>query len=303
MALTNKKSFSSLLKSTRGDRLFILVVYLIVTALLIVSFYPVYYVLVASFSDYITANSGDILLYPKGFHLIGYTGILKLTKLWIGYYNTIIYVIFGTAFGLACVIMAGYGLSRKDLPGRNIIMLLMIFTMFFSGGMIPTYLAVKNLGLLNTRAVLILLGSVSVYNIILTRTFFSVNLPNELREATVIDGCGNFRFFIQFAIPLSKAIIAVITLYIAIYHWNAYFNALLYITDRNKLPLQVILRELLTSRITESSGNVEINEESMIMLQVIKYSMIVVSVLPVMCLYPFVQKYFIKGVMIGSIKG
>ncbi|MCL2833381.1 MAG: carbohydrate ABC transporter permease [Treponema sp.] len=301
--MNNKKSFFSWFKYSSGDRIFTIFVYFIITVLFLVSFYPVYYVLIASFSDYVAANSGNMLLIPSGFHLVGYTGILQLQKIWIGYGNTLIYVLFGTIFGLACSMMAGYGLSRKDLPARNIIMLLMIFTMFFSGGMIPTYITVKNFGLLNTRLVLIIMGSVSVYNIILIRTFFSVSIPNELREATVIDGCGNFRFFIQFALPLSTAIVAVITLYIAIYHWNAYFNALLYITDRNKLPLQVILRELLTSRLNEPSANTEMNEDSMIMLQVIKYSVIVVSIAPIMCLYPFVQKYFIKGVMIGSIKG
>jgi len=303
MALNSKKSFVSWLKHSSGDRIFTLVVYLIITILFLISFYPVYYVLIASFSDYVAANSGNMLLIPSGFHIVGYTGILQLQKIWIGYGNTLIYVVFGTLFGLACSMMAGYGLSRGDLPGRNIIMLLMIFTMFFSGGMIPTYITVKNFGLLNTRLVLIIMGSVSVYNIILIRTFFSVNIPNELREATVIDGCGNFRFFMQFALPLSTAIVAVITLYIAIYHWNAYFNALLYITDRNKLPLQVILRELLTSRLNEPAPGTEMNEDSMIMLQVIKYSVIVVSIAPIMCLYPFVQKYFVKGVMIGSIKG
>ena len=303
MAGSLTKKWSKYLKYSRSDKLFIIVVYLIMTICLIITFYPVYYVFVASVSDNVAANSGEALLYPKGFHLAGYSRMLQMEKIWIGYMNTIIYVVFGTIFGLTCVIMAGYGLSRKDLPGRNVIMLLMVFTMFFSGGMIPTYITVRNFGLLNTRMILILLGSVSVYNIILTRTFFSVNIPNELREATVIDGCGNFRFFIQFAIPLSQAIIAVIALFIAIGHWNAYFNALLYITDRNKLPLQVIIRELLTSRLTDFTGDPGFSEESQLMLQVIRYSVIVISVVPVLCFYPFIQKYFVKGVMIGSIKG
>jgi len=297
------KSWKLWNKNSRGDRLFIITVYTLLTCLLMISFYPVYYVFVASFSNNVHANSGEILFYPIGFHTAGYTGILQMGKIWTGYMNTIIYCIFGTLFGLFCCIPAGYSLSRRDLPGRNVIMALFVFTMFFSGGMIPTYLTVRNLGLVNTRLVLIILGSVSIYNIILIRTFFSVNIPNELREATVIDGCGNFRFFISFAIPLSKAIIAVITLYVAVHHWNAYFNALLYITDRNKYPLQVILRELLVSRLMEFTGNVILAEDNMQMLQVIRYSVIVVSVVPVMCLYPFVQKYFVKGVMIGSIKG
>ena len=303
MAQGRKKSRQLWNRDYISERLFILIVYLILTFLLIITFYPVYYVFVASFSDNVSANSGRVLFYPQGFHLAGYTGILQMQRIWTGYQNTIIYVVFGTLFGLVCCIPAGYSLSRRDLPARNIIMALFVFTMFFSGGMIPTYLTVRNLRLLNSRLVLIIMGSVSIYNIILTRTFFTMNIPHELREATVIDGCGNFRFFIQFAVPLSKAIITVITLYVAVYHWNAYFNALLFITDRTKHPLQVILRELLTSRLTEFTGNIVLAEDNQQMLQVIRYSVIVVSVVPIMCLYPFVQKYFIKGVMIGSIKG
>jgi putative aldouronate transport system permease protein len=272
---------------------------------LIVALYPVYFVLIASFSDPIYANSGTFLLLPKGIHFAGYSGLLKLNDIWSGYFNTIIYTALGTILGLVCSLPAGYSLSRPDLPGRNIIMMLMVFTMFFSGGMIPTYLIVQSLGLINTRMVLIIIGAVSVYNIILIRTFFSSTLPRELLEAAVIEGCGNFRFFIRIALPLSKAIIAVIALYLAVGYWNSYFNALLYITDRTKTPLQVVIRELLNSQMIDRGGGVIDNDnaEMQKMILVVRYSVIVISTLPIMCFYPFVQKYFVKGVMIGSLKG
>jgi putative aldouronate transport system permease protein len=289
-----------------GDKTFTAVVYVILTFCLIITLYPVYFVIIASFSEVGAVNSGRMLLWPKGFHLNGYTNVFSIRRIWIGYANTIVYTVFGTLFGLACSLLAGYGLSRKDIPGRNVIMMLMVFTMFFSGGMIPSYINIKNLHLLNTRLVLILTGSISVYNIILIRTFFANTIPAELYEAAIIDGCGNGRFFILIVLPLSKAIMAVIALYIAIGHWNAYFNALLYITDRNKMPLQIVLRELLaqTEMLHEMIGtDIDAMFEAEKNLQVIRYSLIVVSTLPVMCLYPFVQKHFVKGVMIGSIKG
>jgi len=214
------------------------------------------------------------------------------------------YTVGGTVLGLICSLTAGYSLSRKDLPFRNLIMMLLVFTMYFHGGMIPTYLVVKNLGLINTRAVLIILGSVSVYNIILIRTFFQSNLPDELHEAATIDGCGNFRFFVQFALPLSKAIIAVIALYLAVGYWNSYYNALVYTTNNNLKPLQLFIREMLMqSNSTPDFADAELAAQHMLMLQVIKYAVIVVATVPIMCVYPFLQKYFVQGVMIGSVKG
>jgi putative aldouronate transport system permease protein len=301
---TKKQSRYKLIAS---DRLFAFTVYLVLLFSLIVTLYPIYFVLIASVSNVIYVNSGEFLLFPKGLHFTGYSGVFNMRQIWIGYMNTVVYTAFGTLFGLCLSIPAGYALSRTDLPGRKYIMLIMIFTMFFNGGMIPTYINMKNLGLLNTRLVLIISGTISVYNIILIRTFFANTIPGELYEAATIDGSGNFRFFIQIVLPLSKAIIAVIGLYIAVSQWNAYFKALLYITDRNKMPLQVIIRELLvqSNMLWEiQGGNVDsIILESQHMLEVIRYSLIVVSTLPVMCFYPFIQKYFVRGVMIGSIKG
>ena len=194
--------------------------------------------------------------------------------------------------------------GRRDLPGRNWIMLVFTFTMYFSGGMIPSYLVINKLNLVNTRLILIILGSVSVYNMILIRTFFSSSIPDEMREAAFIDGCSNTRFFVQFALPLSKAIIAVIALYIAVAHWNNYYNALVYTTDRHIQPLQLYLRRLLLVSIdNESTDNPEEQMKFIQLVQVVRYAVIVMSTLPIMCLYPFLQKYFVQGVMIGSLKG
>ena len=209
------------------DRAFVFVNYILLITVFIIVAYPVYFVIVASVSDSLYVNSGDLLLYPKGFHLTGYKYVLKEKRIWIGYFNTIIYTVGGTLLGTFCSLLAGYSLSQKTLPGRNIIMALMVFTMYFGGGLIPFYIVVKSLNLLNTRLVMIILGSISVYNIILIRTFFMSTIPSELKDAAFIDGCGLGKFFFTIALPLSKAIIAVISLYLAVGYWNSYFNALI----------------------------------------------------------------------------
>ena len=288
---------------SRGDRITDIVSYILLSIVLLLCLYPVYFVIVASFSHPTAVNSGRMLLWPEGFNLDGYEYVFNDQRIWRGYGNTIIYVVFGTLLGLFACLTGGYALSRKDLPGRKIIMGLYVFTMYFSGGLIPGYLVVKSLGLLNTRAILVILGSVSVYNIILIRTFFQSNLPEELRESAFIDGCGNLRFFVQFALPLSKAIIAVIALYLAVGYWNSYFNALIYATDSHKHPLQLVLRQMLLTDTGSEVGDPEGAAELGRIMQVIKYAIIVVSTLPVMCVYPFLQKYFVQGVMIGSLKG
>ena len=228
------------------------------------------------------------------------------SKVWTGYLNTIIYTVGGTVFGTIVTVLAGYSLSRRDLVGRDIIMKLMVFTMYFSGGTIPLYLVVQKLGLLNTRTVLIILGSVSVYNIIIVRSFMVSTIPDELHDAATIDGCGNGHFIARIVLPLSKAVIAVMVLYIAVAHWNSYFNALMYVTDSSKMPLQLYLREILvlsSSLANSFDVDPELQEKMQHMSMIIKYSMIVVSTGPILCVYPFIQKYFVKGVMIGSVKG
>ncbi len=300
-AIVKKKRHS---RETVQDRILDILFYLIVGIFMLCCFYPVYFVILASFSSSTAVNSGAMLLWPVDFHLTGYEFVFSDARIITGYTNTIMYTVCGTVIGLIFSLMAGYSLSRKDLPFRNAIMMVMVFTMYFHGGMIPTYLVIKNLGLINTRAVLIILGCVSVYNIILIRTFFQSNLPDELYEAAIIDGCGNMRFFLQFALPLSKAIIAVIALYLAVGYWNSYYNALVYTNQNDLKPLQLFIREMLMqSNSTPDFADAELAAQHMLMLQVIKYAVIVVATVPIMCVYPFLQKYFVQGVMIGSVKG
>lgn len=286
-----------------SEKIFELILRIILVVVVILCAYPVYFVVVASVSDSTVVNSGALLFWPEGFHLTGYQYALHDNKILTGYTNTIIYTLCGTGLGLFVSLLAGYSLSRNDLPGRKLIMGMMLVTMYFSGGLIPTYLVVKKLGLLDSRMIIILLGSVSVYNIILIRTFFSSNLPSELQEAAFIDGCSNTRFFFQFALPLSKAIIAVIALYLAVGYWNGYFNAMIYLTDRTKMPLQIFLREMLLIDTQTDVMDGELAGQMNQLKSVIKYAVIVLTSLPIMCLYPFLQKYFVHGVMVGSLKG
>lgn len=294
-------------KLSRDDLIYEIFTKLFLVIVMVLILYPLYFVLVASFSDPIYVNSGEMLFWPKGFTLLGYQRVFKDSRIWIGYRNTIIYTVLGTGLGLAATTMAAYSLSRKDLPGRKIIMFLFIFTMYFQGGMIPYYLVVKGLGLVNSRILMILSGAVSVYNIIITRSFLEANIPGELKDAASIDGCGNVRFFVQMVLPLSKAVIAVIALYLAVSYWNSYFNAMIFLTDTNKYPLQLFLRQILLTVSESVSVDSGLDPTALIQLQqmgqVIKYGVIVVSTVPIICVYPFIQKYFVKGVMIGSVKG
>ena len=287
----------------RQDRILNVFLYVFLAIFLILCAYPVYFVLIASFSNATVVNSGKLMLWPEGFHLLGYKFVFSDVRILIGYKNTLIYTVGGTVLGLFVSLLAGYSLSRSDLPGRKVLMALMVFTMYFGGGLIPTYITIKNMGLVDTRALMIILGSVSVYNIILIRTFFQSNLPTELQEAAFIDGCTNTRFFFQFALPLSSAIIAVIALYLAVGYWNSYFNALIYINSNAKKPLTLFIRELLLSQETNDVADGELASDFKRMAQVVKYAVIVVATAPIMCMYPFLQKYFVKGVMIGSLKG
>ena len=293
-------------KESWDDIIFDLICNVLVLIVVIAIAYPIYFVVIASISDPKYVNFGDPLLYPKGFTLDGYREVFKNREIWIGYANTIYYTVFGTLIALVCTMLGGYALSRRDLPGRGIIMIFFTFTMYFGGGMIPTYYVVKNLGLLNTRTCIIIMGAVSVYNMIVVRSFMQSNIPEELREAALIDGCGNGYFFTKIVLPLSKAIIAVIVLYDAVGMWNSYFSAMIYLQDKNMHPLQLILRRLLiTTQAMASDTTIDADAaaEMLDLVQNIKYSIIVVATAPILCVYPFIQKYFVKGVMIGSIKG
>ena len=305
------KAGSTKIKETTQDRIFSMITLILIMAIIIIVAYPLYFVLVASVSSPAVVNSGDLLLYPKGFSLIGYNNILGNTKLWAGYANTLFYTVMGTLVGVSITILAGYAFSRSDLPGRNLLMGIFVFTMYFSGGLVPLYLVVKQLNLINTRTIIILLGSVSVYNIIIARSFFVSSIPKELQEAAFVDGCTNHRFFFEIVVPISKPIIAVITLYCAIAYWNSFFNAMIYLNDTDKYPLQLVLREILLSfqmmQQQAANGGGVVDAETLAemntLVEVVKYGVIVVATVPVLIIYPFIQKYFVKGVMIGAVKG
>jgi putative aldouronate transport system permease protein len=292
-------------ENTSSDVWFDFVNVFFVLILMIAFIYPLYFVVIASFSDSGAVWNGEVVLLPARPSLEGYKEIIKYTAIWRGYLNSIIYTVVGVAVNLFVTITSAYALSRKEFMLRGIIMKVFTFTMFFGGGLIPTYLLIKNMGLLDSMWVLILPSAASVTNIITTRTFFQGNIPDELKEAAFLDGCTNISFLIRIVLPLSKAIIAVMALYYGVGHWNSYFGAMIYLSTRSKLPLQLILREILlkTTTIFETAG-----DEATIALQVrlgevIKYCAIILSSLPALLIYPFVQKSFIKGVMIGSIKG
>lgn len=291
-------------KNSGSDLLFNIVAYGIAAILLIIIIYPLYFIIIASFSNPTAVSNGRVWFWPEGFTLDGYKALLETPQLWVGYRNTIAYTLVGTIFGLAFNIPAAYALSRKDLVGRRVLNVFFLIVMFFSGGLIPTFLVVQRLGLYNTFWVLVLPFSISIYNMIVARTFFESNIPADLLDAAQIDGCGNIRFFLQIALPLSKAIIAVIALWTAIGHWNSFFNALIYVRDDSLKPLQLILRSILISNqsmfaVTTGEAALEAVRKANLM----RYTSIIVATVPIMFFYPFVQKYFNQGVMIGAVKG
>ncbi|ANA78813.1 carbohydrate ABC transporter permease [Paenibacillus glucanolyticus] len=290
---------------SRGDRIFNIINYTVLILVTIIVMYPLVFVLSASFSDPQTVLRGEMLLWPKGVNLNSYVKIFQNKDIISGFTNTLVYTSLGTFINLAMTILAAYPLSRKDFVGRNAIMALLVFTMFFSGGLIPTYLLIKNLDMLNTLWVMIIPNAVSIWNIIIMRTFFQQSIPGELQEAATIDGCSNIKILTRIILPLSMPIIAVTILFYAVGHWNAFFNALLYLSDKDKFPLQLILREILIQG--QTNDMVKMSTESAIKQQRevegIKYAVLVVANIPVLALYPFLQRYFVKGVMIGAIKG
>lgn len=296
------------MRDLRSDRILDGIILAIMLFLMVVSAYPLYFVIIASFSDPSQVVAGNVILAPRGFTLAGYQRVLEYEKLWMGYRNTIVYTICHTAIATFVTLMTGFALSRKSLPGRRGIMLFMAFTMYFGGGMIPSYLLLKNLGFVGNQFLYILIGTVSVYNVIITRTFMESNISDTLMEAAQIDGCNMMRFFFGIVLPLSPAIIAILALFYAVGQWNSWFNAMLYLRD-TQMPLQNVLRNILkTSSLTsemgaESSIGSSDADAQTLLVESMRYAVIIVSSLPVMCLYPFVQKYFIKGIMVGAIKG
>jgi putative aldouronate transport system permease protein len=293
------------IRRSRSDLIFDIVVLIIMALVMIVCIYPLYFILIASVSDPNYVLTGQVILFPKGLNFEGYARILGEQKIWTGYRNTIVYTVVGTALNVALTVTAGYALSRKDMPGRKGILLVIIFTMFFNGGMIPTYMVVKNLHLIDTIWAMILPSAVQVWNLMIARSFFETTIPGELLDASMIDGCRTLQFFFRIVLPVSKAIIAVLVLFYAISHWNAFFNALIYLETESKYPLQIILRNILIQNQPDAAmiDDMATLVERQKIAEMIKYGVIVVASAPVLILYPFVQKYFVTGIMVGSIKG
>ncbi len=290
-------------KSTT-DVVFDCILYVLCCIILFVVAYPMYFVVLASFSKPSDIALGKVWLWPVSIAMDGYKKIFEYERLWTGYRNTIFYTIFGTLINLLVTIPAAYTVSRKELMWKNLIMLFFTITMFFSGGMIPTYITLQQYGMLDSIWVMILPGCLNVYNLIIARTFFQNNIPQELLDAASIDGCSNFKMFIRIALPLSSAIIAVIALYSAVGHWNNYFSGLIYLRSDELVPLQIVLRDILIMNSMDGNRTISSSMESQVRLQeLIKYGIIVVSTVPMMLFYPFLQKYFAQGVMIGAIKG
>lgn len=291
--------------ASKNDEMFYFVTNAILAVITLLVLYPLIFIISASFSSPDAVSSGKVILFPVELSLEGYEAVFKNKMIVTGYANSLFYTIAGTIINVMLTLIAAYPLSRKDLPGRNIFMFIFSFTMIFNGGIIPNYILIRDLGMINTRWAMLLPGAISVYNMIVTRTFFQSNIPIELYEATSLDGGSDFKYFTSVVLPLSKAVIAVISLFYALSHWNAFFNAFLYLNNKALFPLQIVLRDILIS--TSIDPSLVLDPETMAARQgladLLKYSLIVVASAPMICLYPFVQRFFIKGVMIGSIKG
>lgn len=291
--------------NVNSDKVFSVVNYLFLLLILAIVLYPMVFVLSASVTEPEILLKGELRLLPKGFTLDSYRRVLNNQDIMRGYLNTIKYTVIGTTVNVLMTIMAAYPLSRRDFVGRNVITALMVFTMFFSGGMIPTFLVVKGVGLYNTMWALILPSAVSVWNITIMRTYLQTSIPHEIQEAAMIDGCSNMDILVRIVLPLSVPIILVTIMFYAIGHWNSYFSALMYLTDRAKYPLQVVIREiLLQSNLGDMATYVDEGViRQMMLAEGIKYAVIVVANVPVFLIYPFIQKYFTKGIMLGGLKG
>ncbi|WP_239634832.1 carbohydrate ABC transporter permease [Paenibacillus sp. H1-7] len=293
------------IQENRSDKMFTIINYTILSLFLITIMYPLIYIVSASISSSEAVISGAVWLWPIDPTLDGYSAVFKHKLIWSGFMNSIFYTVAGTAINVVMTILAAYPLSRKDFYGKNVFMFLFVFTMMFSGGLIPTYLVVKDLGLLNTTWSMLLPGALGVWNMIITRTYFQTTIPDELLEASQLDGCTDFQFIWKIVLPLSGPIIAVITLFYAVGHWNSYFNALIYLKNQNLYPLQLVLRDILVQNDVDLNMLMDVAEQAKRegLRELLKYSLIVVATVPLLVVYPFVQKYFVKGVMIGSLKG
>lgn len=300
--MRKSKRRSNLLEA-RSDRVYYFVNHMILFILALIVIYPLYFVVIASISDPDAVLNGEVYLRPVRITFEGYKRLFNERSIWIGYRNTILYTFFGTTLNILLTIPAGWALSRPTLPYRKLIMWFFIITLFFGGGLIPFYLLVSRLGLIDSPLALILPGAVSVWNVFMTRAYYQSNIPEDLLEAAKIDGANEFRTFRSVILPLSKPIVAVMVLFYAVGHWNAYFNALIFLQTEEYFPLQLILREILiVTETTIGTGDLHTILEKQKMANQLKYSSIIVSTLPIILFYPFIQKFFKKGFLVGSFK-
>lgn len=295
---------AQMLKKRQSDeKIFDAVVNAVALLIVVVVLYPLLFIVSASFSDPLMVLNGDVILLPKQITLEAYRNVFHNEQIWNGYGNTILYTAVGTIINLIMTTLAAYPLSRPDLPGRGVFMVFITLTMFFSGGLIPSYLLVKNLGMVDTMWALVIPGAIATYNLIVMRTYFQSNIPWEIQEAAHMDGCSNWKLLTHVILPLSKPIMAVMVLFYAVGHWNSFFNALIYIRSKDLYPLQLVLREVLMVSQADAVDSSVGLESKILLAESIKYVVIIISSLPVLLMYPFVQKHFVKGVMIGSLKG
>ena len=296
---------SNRIRESSVDRIFMGALYIGLGLVLLGLLYPMIYVVSASISDPSAVMSGEVVLWPVGFNLNAYETIMNYEQIWVGFANSIYYTVFGTLVNVVMTILAGFALSRMNLVGRNFFMFLFAFTLLFNGGLVPTYLLVHDLGLIDNRMALILPQAISVFNLLITVTYFRTSIPEELMDAARLDGCDDIQSLIKVVLPLSAPIIAVLTLFYAVGNWNQYFSALIYISNPDLQPLQIILRTILIQNQVDLSTMMDVNSYAarVSMIVLLKNALIVVASVPVLILYPFVQKYFVKGIMIGAIKG
>ena len=307
----DKKKKSEFARASIGDKTFIIVVIFLILLVTVICVYPLWFTVAASFSDPYAVYGGNVKLWPVDFTLEGYQLILENKEIWRGYGNAIFYTVFGTMFNMFLTIPTAYVLSKKQLYGRGLISTLFVIAMYFSGGMIPNYILMNQLHLVNTKWILIIVNGISVYNVIITRTYFQNSIPETLYEAAKIDGADEFKNFFKIALPLCKPILAVITLYYAVAHWSDYFNAMIYVTDSKLQPLQVVLQQILIYNKTAYNELAQEATDGALIMDlarrsylstVIKYAIVFVASAPMLIIYPFIQKYFVKGIMIGSLK-
>ena len=286
------------------DKIFGAAVIILSILIFIIVAYPLWFIVIASISNSNLVNLGQVPFLPKEIRFYGFQQILEDSRIWKGYANTILYVVAGTALNMIVTMPAAYALSRRNFKARNAVMLYFVFTMFFSGGLVPLYMTVSSLHLISTKTILIIFIAVNTYNLIIARTFIQNSIPEDLYEAAVLDGCSHFTYFIKVVLPLSKAVNSVLILYYAVYHWNDYFNALIFNSKSENAPLQIVLREILLLNQAFASGNGGVQGGyGQSSADQVKYAVIIVSTVPILCVYPFIQKYFEKGVMIGAVKG